>query len=173
MADFPPLSIDARRADIVRRIAAERVTVIEGETGCGKSSRVPLFLLEHSRRRGCVTSLLCSNEGRDVEGVCGASHRKARSKRRRFRPCLRRVRQICLCARAPVEEAYTALCTEKGSRRRCLGSLWTVLAVCTGMLHDGLSAAAQRAVALHRSAVQEVCFGPCWWCAVAGAIVRG
>ena len=78
-----------------------------------------------------------------------------------------------VCARAPVEEAYTALCTEKGSRRRCLGSLWTVLAVCTGMLHDGLSAAAQRAVALHRSAVQGVCFGPCWWCAVAGAIVRG
>ena len=39
------LPIDAHRDEILRTIGANRVTIICGETGCGKSSRLPLMLL--------------------------------------------------------------------------------------------------------------------------------
>ena len=39
------LPIDAHADRIVRHVDEHRVTVIHGETGCGKSSRVPLLLL--------------------------------------------------------------------------------------------------------------------------------
>ena len=41
------LPIDAHRERILRHIANNRVTVINGETGCGKSSRVPAMIAEH------------------------------------------------------------------------------------------------------------------------------
>jgi hypothetical protein len=40
------LPIDAHRDEILAHIAKHRVTVIQGETGCGKSSRLPQMLLE-------------------------------------------------------------------------------------------------------------------------------
>ena len=40
------LPIDAHREEILDTIARNRVTIISGETGCGKSSRLPLMLLE-------------------------------------------------------------------------------------------------------------------------------
>ena len=40
-----PMPIDTNRHAIVRLIANHRVSIIQGETGCGKSSRVPLMLL--------------------------------------------------------------------------------------------------------------------------------
>ena len=40
------LPIDAHADKIAEHVARHRVTVIHGETGCGKSSRVPLILLE-------------------------------------------------------------------------------------------------------------------------------
>jgi hypothetical protein len=67
------LPIDAFREEIIRRIERDRVTIIHGETGCGKSSCLPRFLLEHAEaaspqlpcqiivsqpRRIAVTSLL-------------------------------------------------------------------------------------------------------------------
>jgi len=65
------LPIDAYREEIIRRINRDRVTIIHGETGCGKSSCLPRFLLEHAEevgkrckitvsqpRRIAVTSLL-------------------------------------------------------------------------------------------------------------------
>lgn len=39
------LPIDEHRDDILNTIKTQRVTIIHGETGCGKSSRVPCFLL--------------------------------------------------------------------------------------------------------------------------------
>ena len=39
------LPIDKYREEILRTIKQQRVTIIHGETGCGKSSRVPCFLL--------------------------------------------------------------------------------------------------------------------------------
>mmetsp|Transcript_47304 Transcript_47304/g.115480 ORF Transcript_47304/g.115480 Transcript_47304/m.115480 type:complete len:663 (+) Transcript_47304:250-2238(+) len=47
-ADQPPnanLPIDKFEAQIIQSIHENRVTVIHGETGCGKSSRVPIMLL--------------------------------------------------------------------------------------------------------------------------------
>ncbi|XP_019188715.1 PREDICTED: DExH-box ATP-dependent RNA helicase DExH8 [Ipomoea nil] len=43
---FPPLPITAMREKIVGKILENRVTLIVGDTGCGKSSQVPQFLLE-------------------------------------------------------------------------------------------------------------------------------
>ncbi|XP_030532472.1 DExH-box ATP-dependent RNA helicase DExH8 [Rhodamnia argentea] len=45
---FPPLPILALREKIVEKILENRVTLIIGETGCGKSSQVPQFLLERN-----------------------------------------------------------------------------------------------------------------------------
>ncbi|CAK0903123.1 unnamed protein product [Prorocentrum cordatum] len=50
-----PLPIEARRADIMARIGAQRVTVVAGATGCGKSTMVPQFLLEEPASRVLVT----------------------------------------------------------------------------------------------------------------------
>ncbi|XP_056170365.1 DExH-box ATP-dependent RNA helicase DExH8-like isoform X3 [Syzygium oleosum] len=44
----PPLPIMALREMIVEKILENRVTLIVGETGCGKSSQVPQFLLERN-----------------------------------------------------------------------------------------------------------------------------
>lgn len=41
----PALPIDAHKEDILHTVKTQRVTIIHGETGCGKSSRVPCFLL--------------------------------------------------------------------------------------------------------------------------------
>ena len=46
------LPIDDHRENIIARISSERVTIIHGETGCGKSSRLPIFLLENAESRG-------------------------------------------------------------------------------------------------------------------------
>ena len=43
---YDVLPIDEFKEEIVRQIDENRVTIIQGETGCGKSSRVPLYLLE-------------------------------------------------------------------------------------------------------------------------------
>ncbi|KAJ8337092.1 hypothetical protein SKAU_G00383120 [Synaphobranchus kaupii] len=40
------LPVDAHRERVVSAVEAERVTVIAGETGCGKTTRIPRFLLE-------------------------------------------------------------------------------------------------------------------------------
>ncbi len=40
------LPVDAFEEEIVRLVATHRVTVITGETGCGKSSRVPMMLMQ-------------------------------------------------------------------------------------------------------------------------------
>jgi hypothetical protein len=41
----PMLPIDEHKEDILNTVKSQRVTIIHGETGCGKSSRVPFFLL--------------------------------------------------------------------------------------------------------------------------------
>lgn len=58
------LPIDAYREEILHRIARDRVTVIHGETGCGKSSRVPAMLLEHARDTGCKCKMMVSQPRR-------------------------------------------------------------------------------------------------------------
>ncbi|XP_048868096.1 ATP-dependent RNA helicase DHX30 isoform X2 [Brienomyrus brachyistius] len=46
------LPVDAHRERVVSAVEAARVTVVEGETGCGKTTRIPRFLLEHHVLRG-------------------------------------------------------------------------------------------------------------------------
>eukprot|EP01052_Picozoa_sp_SAG31_P033466 SAG31_NODE_3787_length_3882_cov_1.231827_2_plen_520_part_00 len=43
------LPIDAHRQQIIDHIQSHRVTIIQGETGCGKSSRLPQMLLEEDQ----------------------------------------------------------------------------------------------------------------------------
>lgn len=47
----PNLSIVASRTAILRTIAAHPVTVLQGCTGCGKSTQLPQFLLDEARTR--------------------------------------------------------------------------------------------------------------------------
>ena len=52
------LPIDKYRADILQRVESERVTVIEGGTGCGKSSRLPVMLLQDAERKGLPSLIM-------------------------------------------------------------------------------------------------------------------
>lgn len=73
------LPIDAHKERIMAHIAAERVTIIHGETGCGKSSRVPVWLTMADRsarmfvsqpRRIAATALVRRVEA-SIGGVVG------------------------------------------------------------------------------------------------------
>ncbi|CAH1789885.1 unnamed protein product [Owenia fusiformis] len=46
------LSIMGERKNILRHIRDNRVTCIEGETGCGKSTKVPQFILDYQLKNG-------------------------------------------------------------------------------------------------------------------------
>lgn len=50
----PNLPIDSYRSDILDKISRDRVVIIHGETGCGKSSRLPVILYEHAQTTGQV-----------------------------------------------------------------------------------------------------------------------
>jgi ATP-dependent RNA helicase DHX29 len=58
------LPIDAYREEILRRVNRDRVTIIHGETGCGKSSRLPLILLEDAEERGKACRMMVSQPRR-------------------------------------------------------------------------------------------------------------
>ncbi|CAL9101918.1 unnamed protein product [Musa acuminata var. zebrina] len=55
----PPLPVMALRDKIVAKILGNRVTLIIGDTGCGKSSQVPQFLLEEN-----IEPILCTQPRR-------------------------------------------------------------------------------------------------------------
>ncbi|XP_053293236.1 ATP-dependent RNA helicase DHX30 [Pleuronectes platessa] len=46
------LPVDSHRQSVVSTVRSSRVVVIAGETGCGKTTRIPRFLLEESVRGG-------------------------------------------------------------------------------------------------------------------------
>lgn len=58
------LPIDAFREEILTRIHRDRVTIIHGETGCGKSSCLPRFLLEEGERTGVPVQIMVSQPRR-------------------------------------------------------------------------------------------------------------
>jgi ATP-dependent RNA helicase DHX29 len=58
------LPIDAYREEILRRVNRDRVTIIHGETGCGKSSRLPLILLEDAEEKGKACKMMVSQPRR-------------------------------------------------------------------------------------------------------------
>ncbi|XP_020102929.1 zinc finger CCCH domain-containing protein 4 isoform X2 [Ananas comosus] len=55
----PPLPVAALRAKIVEKIRENRVTLIVGDAGCGKSSQVPQYLLEEN-----IEPILCTQPRR-------------------------------------------------------------------------------------------------------------
>ncbi|KAK6120201.1 hypothetical protein DH2020_046107 [Rehmannia glutinosa] len=56
---FAELPVTAKRDEIVEKIMENRVTLIIGETGCGKSSQIPQFLLEEN-----MEPILCTQPRR-------------------------------------------------------------------------------------------------------------
>ena len=56
----------AARADILRLLEERQVVVISGETGCGKSTQVPQFVLDAclAGGRGSTTSIVCTQPRR-------------------------------------------------------------------------------------------------------------
>ncbi|XP_029308820.1 ATP-dependent RNA helicase DHX30 [Cottoperca gobio] len=46
------LPVDAHRQQVISAVQSSRVVVIDGETGCGKTTRIPRFLLEECVRAG-------------------------------------------------------------------------------------------------------------------------
>uniref|UniRef100_A0A3B3TYN0 Helicase ATP-binding domain-containing protein n=1 Tax=Poecilia latipinna TaxID=48699 RepID=A0A3B3TYN0_9TELE len=46
------LPVDAHRQRVVSAVRSSRAVVIAGETGCGKTTRIPRFLLEEQVRDG-------------------------------------------------------------------------------------------------------------------------
>ncbi|KAK4717475.1 hypothetical protein R3W88_015813 [Solanum pinnatisectum] len=57
--EFPVLPVAALKSKIIQKIQENRVTLIIGETGCGKSSQVPQFLLEEN-----MEPILCTQPRR-------------------------------------------------------------------------------------------------------------
>ncbi|KAJ6808669.1 zinc finger CCCH domain-containing protein 4 [Iris pallida] len=73
-ASRPPLPVMALREKIVEKIQENRVTLIVGETGCGKSSQVPLFLLEEN-----MQPILCTQPRRFAAVAIARTVAKARN----------------------------------------------------------------------------------------------
>lgn len=46
------LPVDAHRQRVISAVRSSRVIVLDGETGCGKTTRIPRFLLEECTRGG-------------------------------------------------------------------------------------------------------------------------
>ncbi|KAK3407426.1 hypothetical protein EUGRSUZ_K03480 [Eucalyptus grandis] len=73
-SQFPPLPIMALRETIVEKILENRVTLIAGETGCGKSSLVPQFLLERN-----IYPVICAQPSRFAAVAMAKMVAKARN----------------------------------------------------------------------------------------------
>jgi len=62
--EWDRLPIDDHQERILARIARDRVTIIHGETGCGKSSCVPRFIMEDGEKRGQLCRMMVSQPRR-------------------------------------------------------------------------------------------------------------
>ena len=58
------LPIEEHRETLMAHIEEHQVTCIQGETGCGKSSMVPQFLLHHCRATGRAPKIMVTQPRR-------------------------------------------------------------------------------------------------------------
>ena len=58
------LPIAAYRVEITQAIDANQVVILCGETGCGKSTQLPSFILEHKLAQGLHAKILCTEPRR-------------------------------------------------------------------------------------------------------------
>lgn len=58
------LDIEKMRGVILREIGQQQVTIISGETGCGKSTQVPQYILQDAASRGRRCKILCTQPRR-------------------------------------------------------------------------------------------------------------
>lgn len=60
----PHLPVTDRREDVIRTIESNQVTIIQGATGCGKSSLVPQFILDHYASQHRYCNIICTQPRR-------------------------------------------------------------------------------------------------------------
>ncbi|CAH1756838.1 1671_t:CDS:10 [Entrophospora sp. SA101] len=54
------LPIETRKEDIIKIIRDNRVIVLSGSTGCGKSTQVPQYILDDCLQRGAPVNIICT-----------------------------------------------------------------------------------------------------------------
>ncbi|CAH1764356.1 12892_t:CDS:10 [Entrophospora sp. SA101] len=54
------LPIESRKEDIIKIIRDNRVIVLSGSTGCGKSTQVPQYILDDCLQRGVPVNIICT-----------------------------------------------------------------------------------------------------------------
>ena len=58
------LTVYSKRNEILRAINTSQVVVISGETGCGKTTQVPQYILEHCQQRNQTCRIICTQPRR-------------------------------------------------------------------------------------------------------------
>ena len=58
------LPIWSQKSEILQSIAQNQVTLITGDTGSGKTTQVPQFILEHAAETGTQCRIVCSEPRR-------------------------------------------------------------------------------------------------------------
>jgi HrpA-like RNA helicase len=58
------LNIMSKREEIVKAIDLNRVVIIAGETGCGKTTQIPQFILEYCQEKNQACKIICTQPRR-------------------------------------------------------------------------------------------------------------
>ena len=54
------LPIAAHKTQILQKLADNKVVIISGDTGCGKTTHVPKYLLEYGRNHNKDINIICT-----------------------------------------------------------------------------------------------------------------
>lgn len=58
------LPVSAKRAEILQALTTNQVVIICGDTGCGKTTQVPQFILEHHQQKRQPCNIICTQPRR-------------------------------------------------------------------------------------------------------------
>ena len=62
--DRSRLPIAAYKEEVLKTVRTNQVTVLQGDTGCGKTTQVPQFILEEAAESGQAISIVCTQPRR-------------------------------------------------------------------------------------------------------------